>query len=132
MTHEVDAAERARALVAADQAMQVEAAERERYLEQQATAVLAAETFASTPALVPALAESSRALAALDAARIASTSLVQRTASVAAVAAFSGGSQTHATYSYSNNGEKFEVRYDGEVEFTDDDTDVKQLSPGGF
>ena len=132
MTHQVDAAERARALVAADQAMQVEAAERERYLEQQATAVLATETLVSPPALVPALAESSRALAALDAARIATTPLVRQTASVAAVVALSGGSQTHATYSYSNNGEKFEVRYDGEVEFTDDDTDVKQLSPGGY
>src|SRR6185503_15992484 len=29
------------------------------------------------------------------------------------------------------NGQKLEIRYDGEVEFTDDDADVKRLSPGG-
>jgi hypothetical protein len=29
------------------------------------------------------------------------------------------------------NGEKFEAKYDGDIEFTDDDTDVKRLSPGG-
>ena len=32
---------------------------------------------------------------------------------------------------WSNNGEKLEVRYDGEFEFTDDDMDVKTMSPGG-
>jgi beta-lactamase regulating signal transducer with metallopeptidase domain len=40
--------------------------------------------------------------------------------------------QSHGTYSWSNNGQKLEVRYDGEVEFTDDDTDVKSLTPGGL
>ena len=131
MTHEIDAAERARALLAADQAMQVEAAERERLLEQRALAVLAADTsVASTPVVAPFLAESSRTLAVLEAARVASTPLL-RTVSATAAVAFSGA-QTHATFSYSNNGEKLEVRVDGEVEFTDDDTDVKQLSPGGY
>ncbi len=43
-----------------------------------------------------------------------------------------GGVQSHATFSWSNNGERIEVRYDGEVEFTDDDTDVKRVSPGGL
>ena len=33
---------------------------------------------------------------------------------------------------WSNNGDKLEVKYDGEIEFTDDDTDVKRLSPGGL
>ena len=42
------------------------------------------------------------------------------------------GLQSHGTFSWSNNGERIEVRYDGEVEFTDDDTDVKRLSPGGY
>jgi beta-lactamase regulating signal transducer with metallopeptidase domain len=42
------------------------------------------------------------------------------------------GGQTHRTFSWSNNGEKLEVRYDGEAEFSDDDTDVKRLSPGGL
>jgi hypothetical protein len=103
LTHEVDAAERARALVAADSARQAEAAERERYLEQGAMAVLAA----------------------------ASTPLMQQAVSAAALLDRSGA-QTHATFSYSNNGEKLEVRFDGQVQFTDDDTDVKQLSPNGY
>src|SRR4051812_9116694 len=40
--------------------------------------------------------------------------------------------QSHGTYSWSTNGQKLEVRYDGDVEFTDDDADVKRLSPGGL
>jgi beta-lactamase regulating signal transducer with metallopeptidase domain len=32
---------------------------------------------------------------------------------------------------WSENGRKVEVSYRGEIEFTDDDTDVKRLSPGG-
>jgi beta-lactamase regulating signal transducer with metallopeptidase domain len=42
-----------------------------------------------------------------------------------------GARQSSGTYSWSNNGEKIEVKYRGEVEFTDDDADVKSLSPGG-
>ena len=49
----------------------------------------------------------------------------------ARVALALAASQTHGTYSWSNNGQKLEIRYDGEVEFTDDDADVKRLSPGG-
>jgi beta-lactamase regulating signal transducer with metallopeptidase domain len=45
---------------------------------------------------------------------------------------FSSSSQrSHGTMSWSNNGEKLEVKYDGEFEFTDDDTDMKRMSPGG-
>src|SRR4051812_8968048 len=40
--------------------------------------------------------------------------------------------QSHGTYSWSSNGQKLEVRYDGDVEFTDDEADVKRLSPGGL
>ena len=32
---------------------------------------------------------------------------------------------------WSNNGAKLEINYSGEIEFTDDDADVKRLSPGG-
>ena len=35
----------------------------------------------------------------------------------------------HITWSH--NGEKLEVRWDGEFEFTDDDADVKSMTPGG-
>jgi beta-lactamase regulating signal transducer with metallopeptidase domain len=63
---------------------------------------------------------------ALTAAALASTPAVAHHSN-----ALSSSSQTHGTFSWSNNGEKLEVRYDGEVEFADDDTDVKRLSPGG-
>jgi beta-lactamase regulating signal transducer with metallopeptidase domain len=49
-----------------------------------------------------------------------------------AVVAFQRTAESHATTTYQNNGEKLEVRYDGsDLEFTDDDLDVKRLSPGG-
>ncbi|HTM24356.1 MAG TPA: M56 family metallopeptidase [Vicinamibacterales bacterium] len=40
-------------------------------------------------------------------------------------------SGSHGSWSWSNDGEKLEVTYSGEFEFTDDDSDVRQLSPGG-
>ena len=51
--------------------------------------------------------------------------------SAPAVSAAVDGRQSSGNYSWSNNGEKLEVNYDGEIEFTDDDMDVKALSPGG-
>jgi beta-lactamase regulating signal transducer with metallopeptidase domain len=36
------------------------------------------------------------------------------------------------TWIWSNNGEKLQVSYSGTFEFTDDDTDVQQLSPGAY
>jgi len=52
--------------------------------------------------------------------------------SVPAVAVgFGSGGQTHGTFTYQNNGQKLEIRHDGDVEFSDDDTDVKRMSPGG-
>jgi hypothetical protein len=41
------------------------------------------------------------------------------------------GHEQSGTYSWSDNGEKFEVSYRGEIEFTADDTDVARISPGG-
>jgi hypothetical protein len=37
----------------------------------------------------------------------------------------------NGTWSWSHNGDTLEVKYSGKFEFTDDDTDVKQISPGG-
>ena len=34
-------------------------------------------------------------------------------------------------FTWSNNGEKLQVNYEGTFEFTDDDTDIRSLSPGG-
>jgi hypothetical protein len=36
------------------------------------------------------------------------------------------------TWVWSNNGEKLEVKYSGKFEFTDDDTDVRDVSSGGY
>src|SRR5262249_54593591 len=33
---------------------------------------------------------------------------------------------------WSNNGEKLSVTYNGSFDFTDDDTDVREVSPGGY
>ncbi|MEN3337751.1 MAG: hypothetical protein V7647_1427 [Acidobacteriota bacterium] len=50
---------------------------------------------------------------------------------VGAASASRAAEQAHRTFSWSTDGEKLQVTYDGEAEFTDDDTDVKRLSPGG-
>jgi hypothetical protein len=39
---------------------------------------------------------------------------------------------SQGNWSWSNNGEKLEVSYSGSFEFTDDDTDVRQISAGGY
>ena len=70
----------------------------------------------------PAGPELSRAVVAMDAAR---KGAAEADSAVRAP-------QSHGTYSWSTNGQKLEIRYDGDVEFTDDDADVKQLSSGGL
>lgn len=109
-----------------------------RQLLADRTAMLAAEERALIELPVPMLASTHtmlaiappQTLATIETAHIATTRPIERTlGSIAAIAL--SPSQTHGTYSWSNNGEKLEVRYEGEVEFTDDDTDVKRLSPGG-
>ena len=72
--------------------------------------------------------ETGRTLSAMDATRVAAMPAL---AGAMSGSMLGGGPQSHGTFSWSNNGERIEVRYDGEVEFTDDDTDVKRLSPGG-
>jgi hypothetical protein len=44
----------------------------------------------------------------------------------------SGYSQKTGNYVHSNDGEKFEVNYRGDFEFTDDDSDVKSITPDGW
>jgi beta-lactamase regulating signal transducer with metallopeptidase domain len=39
-------------------------------------------------------------------------------------------SGSHGNWSWSNNDEKLQVEYSGSFDFTDDDTDVRQMSPG--
>jgi beta-lactamase regulating signal transducer with metallopeptidase domain len=40
--------------------------------------------------------------------------------------------RSSGNFTWSNDGEKLQVNYRGEIEFTDDDVDVKSLSPGGW
>jgi beta-lactamase regulating signal transducer with metallopeptidase domain len=42
------------------------------------------------------------------------------------------GDDEKGNYIWSNNGHKIEIEYKGRFEFTDDDTDVKSISPGGY
>lgn len=72
--------------------------------------------------------EVNKTRSAVEAAR-ASTS--QGLASAAVIAAPQRDRHSRMTMSWSNNGERMEVRVDGEIEFSDDDRDVRRLSPGG-
>ena len=40
--------------------------------------------------------------------------------------------ESNGNWIWSNNGEKLPVSYDGTFEFTDDDQDIRQISPGGY
>ena len=44
----------------------------------------------------------------------------------------SEGGEQSGNYVWSDNGQKLEVNYRGEIEFTADDTDVARISPGGM
>lgn len=46
-------------------------------------------------------------------------------------AAQTGGGRDRGRFVWSHNGDKIDIRHEGAVEFTDDDTDVKALAPGG-
>jgi beta-lactamase regulating signal transducer with metallopeptidase domain len=73
--------------------------------------------------------QESRALSAVDASR---ASTMAALAGAGAVVPGRSGQHSHGTMSWSSNGERMEVRFDGEVEFSDDDSDVARLSPGGL
>jgi beta-lactamase regulating signal transducer with metallopeptidase domain len=130
-------AEMQQEMTAAVAGLQAATVERAAALQDQARAI--AEQ-AQTPE-VAALEEATRARVAMDlaatAALTAQSDALSAAAATAALApaagvAISGSGQSHSTFTWSNNGEKLEVRLDGEVEFTDDDADVKRLSPGGL
>lgn len=40
--------------------------------------------------------------------------------------------ENSGNFTWSNDGEKLEVNYRGEIEFTEDDSDVKSMTPGGW
>jgi hypothetical protein len=96
-------------------------------LRQAHPARAAAEVLSSSDAtaLVPAR------RSAQESAAVPSQAAARGIPAVGAAPASRAAGQVHRTFSWSNDGEKLQVTYDGEAEFTDDDMDVKRLSPGG-
>ena len=80
---------------------------------------LAAATLQTT-----ANATSESALASAHAALADAAALMEPIAQIAQ-------QKSKGTFTWSNDGDKLSVSYDGAIEFTDDDTDIKSLSPGG-
>jgi len=129
-----DFADRARKIDETDRALQSVTAAHVELLfqrEQPMAAIAPDRLDASTPSLLPALADAHRTMVALDGALVASTPVVAPTA-VAVGSVAIAAQQSHGTYSWSHNGEKVEIKCDGDVEFSDDDMDVKSVSPGGL
>jgi hypothetical protein len=76
----------------------------------------------TTREIGPMMAEVSRALEQTKVQRVIPTTRVQQ----------SERADQSGNYVWSNNGQKLEVNYRGEIEFSDDDTDVRTLTPGGW
>ena len=95
---------------------------------EEAAVFEAAPSRAVEPAIAAVIAERYAHAFQLNAAAI--PQLAMASASVHA-GEFAGISESRGHFSWSNNGERLDVKYNGYVEFTDDDADVKRLSPGG-
>lgn len=103
----------------------------------RATAAVMPPLVEITPAIAttaPAIAVAPLATTPRTTATVATAPALVQTA-VSAVASTTSvvrsAQDESGTFVWSNNGERLEVKYHGQVEFTDDDTDVKRLSPGG-
>jgi len=109
-----------------------QAQERVADAEQAADAPRAAEAVArAADAADVAMANEVAAVAPPAEARVAATATAVAEASTQDSVRVSRGRQ-RGHHSWSTNGEKFELSYEGEIEFTDDDTDIRSLSPGGY
>ena len=100
------------------------------------TSPLPAMPVAVAPMPAPLVGPATLPLPALAAAvPVVAAPVVAQTASSA-----SSQSTSHTTndgeksgnWVWSDNGKKFEVNYRGDIEFTDDDSDVSRMSPGGY
>ena len=95
---------------------------------------------ATTPTVAtsPAVATTSIVATTLAVAAAADTRAVAAEGRTAAAVETVGQSISHhqdnssGNWIWSNNGEKLQVSYSGTFDFTDDDTDVRQISPGGY
>ncbi|MGH9308969.1 MAG: M56 family metallopeptidase [Vicinamibacterales bacterium] len=115
------------AMAAADVEIQAAVAEAVRAIEgTKAEVAIAADV---TSAVEPAIAEAFAVAAAHSEAALAQAAHAVAAAEIPAHAPQPGRSS--GSFTWSNDGEKIEVKYEGQVEFTDDDRDVRSLSPGG-
>jgi beta-lactamase regulating signal transducer with metallopeptidase domain len=100
----------------------------------RAAAVREGSSVATLP--LPALAHDEPALASRHLTfavfRADSAAVLPALARVAPTGAVQKAQRSHGTMTWQNNGERMEVRFDGEAEFSDDDADVTKLSPGGL
>ena len=107
-----------------------------------AAAVAAARPVSTEKADVEAVEGANRAVEQAGAAVASTSAQIAIASAVVTQAATAGASsqdvpaivksgRTSGNFVWSHNGDKLEINYNGDVEFTDDDTDVKRLSPGG-
>ena len=75
---------------------------------------------------LPALAAAVPVVAAPAVAQTASSASSQSTSHT------TNDGEKSGNWVWSDNGKKFEVNYRGDIEFTDDDSDVSRMSPGGY
>jgi beta-lactamase regulating signal transducer with metallopeptidase domain len=84
---------------------------------------------------VEALAAQATVIATTVAPRLAAVESMAKAAAAVAQAEQSVSSSQHESsgnWTWSNNGEKLSVNYSGTFDFTDDDTDIREISPGGY
>jgi beta-lactamase regulating signal transducer with metallopeptidase domain len=122
--------------VAAQRAREIEARAKEiADRAQDFSAVIARhaveiDNVATALATMPVISEAAVALA--EAAQSIDTTPIAAAVSALATAPVVAQSKSRGNFIYSNDGEKLSINYEGAIEFTDDDADVKSLSPGGF
>ena len=93
-------------------------------------AALTAPAVVSTAPATPMVATTPPVPAAMPVVAVPQTSSTQSSSSTSSSTSRSDG-QSSGNWVWSDNGRKVEVSYRGDIEFTDDDMDVKRLSPGG-
>jgi beta-lactamase regulating signal transducer with metallopeptidase domain len=87
---------------------------------------------ATAPAMPTMVAPAPRVPAAMPVVAVPQTASTQTSSSSTSSATSRSDSQSSGNWVWSDNGRKVEVTYRGDIEFTDDDMDVKRLSPGGY
>ena len=121
--------ERAGDARSAVQATTAAAAEKTQPARAGATAAASAGTEpATTPAVAAAAAEATRAAESTQ--PVASTPAVAQSSQTVQTRSERNGERS-GNYVWSDNGVRLEVSYRGDIEFTDDDSDIRRISPGG-